>query len=219
MKKLTKLVVTEISSVDRGAGENCHIVLLKRDDPDEELMADGPRAARRRMQELADKLRPTRKEIPMPDTIESIVKAHGGIVAIAKNIVTAGDSAGFTEQQFTEEVAKQARRDGVPFEKLYSTPEIWQAQNIVRDAPYVAKTRDLMNITPVQVDGRDFSAVNDDKNKAIEALNAMVEEQRRRSPTKTVEQLFAEVIQQPENADLARRSLGRAVARSPGPTT
>jgi hypothetical protein len=31
VKKLTKLVINEISSVDRGAGENCKIVLMKRD--------------------------------------------------------------------------------------------------------------------------------------------------------------------------------------------
>jgi hypothetical protein len=33
MRKLTKLRIDEISSVDRGAGENCRIILMKRDAP------------------------------------------------------------------------------------------------------------------------------------------------------------------------------------------
>src|SRR5438477_12992791 len=32
-KKLTRLRIDEISSVDKGAGENCRIVLMKRDAP------------------------------------------------------------------------------------------------------------------------------------------------------------------------------------------
>ena len=66
-------------------------------------------------------------------------------------------------------------------------------------------TQESMSIEPVQVGGKDFSDVDSDKSEALDQLQAKVAEQRRRSPMLTLE----DVMRQPENADLARRSLGR----------
>ena len=123
------------------------------------------------MQERAAMLRPTKKEEPMTETIETIVKSAGGIVAISKRIADAGDALGFSEASFAAEVAKQAKADNISFERLLTNPIVVKAYRRVTEAKHVALLSrndpaeyekmiakalpDIANITPVQVDGTD----------------------------------------------------------------
>ena len=84
----------------------------------------------------------------------------------------------------------------------------------MRKAINVAKAfPQVMSTAPTQVGGRDATNVNDGE-KAYKQLMALAQEQRRRSPTLTIEQSFARVYAAPENAALANRGAGRTTTRA-----
>jgi hypothetical protein len=231
MKKLTKLVVTEVSSVDRAANPGARIVLMKRDDRDEaaaeleRLIAEELRAnpSFNRLQaatnvrdRLSAKEKPTRKEQPV-ETVADIIQKHGGIVAISKRMAEANDSFNlFTEQSFTDEIVSQAKRDNVSFERLFTTPEISKAYRLVTEAKHVAmvtknmpgdyrtNAEAVMSLEPIVVSGDD---VTDETDKAHQKLMAMAEKQRANAPWLSIEQAYERVFTAKENAEFSRRAV------------
>ena len=170
-----------------------------------------------------EKQTPTKKEDPpMPDTLENIFKDAGGLIAICKNISISGHALGLTPDQFDEQLTKQAQADrrndetfGKSYERLFARPEVWQAQNIIRDAQYVAQIAkshpdltksypDYMSIEPVQVSGDD---VTDKTDKAHQQLMALAEKQRAKAPWLSIEQAYERVFTAKENAEFSRRAV------------
>jgi hypothetical protein len=153
----------------------------------------------------------TGKELSM-DKIEPLrdVVKQRGIVAVAKSIVDENRSYGITEHEFVELATEHAKAqhpelsEAAAFAKLYQTPEIWRACNVLKAMPFDA------NITPVMVGGEDTRDLSD-QSTAIEQLKQLG---RDRWPTASASAQFERALTDPVNAKLARRAVPR-----PQPTT
>lgn len=201
-RKLTRLRIDEVSSVDRGAGEGVNVVLMKRDD--------------------AKALQTRKDNPPMPSRVEqltAIAKQHG-LMRFAKFITEEGAS-GITEHEFTALVAEDAKRskragesDDAAFARVFGAegPDgvvLRKAHAVVKAASFPQ----MMDIVPTQVGGADATDV-DDATKAYEQVVALAAEMRAKSPELTTAQAFARVMQDPANRELANRA-----HRRPAPTT
>jgi len=121
---------------------------------------------------------------------EKALQEHG-VIAICKHAVEQG-FAPCSEHALTEALTKYAveqfklPRDQA-FAKLYSD------ELVVRQAIQVAKGfPNQAVVTPVFVGGAEARDVNDPKS-ALAQLNELAEDQRKRAPSKSTAQLFAEV--------------------------
>jgi hypothetical protein len=272
-RKLTRLRVDEISSVDKAANDGARIVLMKRhsnashrerlrnifeavdfskvkfapppeddvDDEDKELeeeqdalspqleqyvsalLTANPNLSR---QDVVNFLLYTahgrtlathmstitttkRKETTMDRTeqLQSIVKQHGGVHAMAKLFVAANKAfGGVTEAEFTKLIDDEAQktrmageRPASAFARYYSAPENLE----LRKAIQITKN---VSLEPVQVGGADAMDVDTDRSKAMLQLQALAEQQRQRSPTLTPAQAFERVFTDQANAELAARA-------------
>jgi hypothetical protein len=159
-----------------------------------------------------------KKEVtPMKNRTEqlrSIAKDYG-VAKLAKHLVDDNDAHGITEHELTalidieaQKTRKSGERPASCFARFYSAPENVE----LRKAIAVAKNAPLMSIEPVQVGGKDATDVNTDQSKAMKQLQALAEEQRRRSPELSVHQAFARVFE--ANPEIAARA-----HRRPTPTT
>jgi hypothetical protein len=163
-------------------------------------------------------------------TFSKIVKDLG-IVQVAKGIVLHGRSDGtsITEQELTKAITDHAvrlhpnLRPDAAFAKVYAddTTEaeiLRRACQIVKDA---ALSKSMLLTMPqtssVGASGTADQTVNSPK-AAIEQLQALADEQRRRSPDLTKEQAFSRVYQDPKNAGLAARERRESRLRLIGQT-
>src|ERR1700730_15396684 len=143
------------------------------------------------------------------ETARDVVKRHG-IVAVAKSIVDENRSYGITEHEFVALATEDAKAahpdltDAAAFAKIYQTPEVWRACNVLKAMPFVA------DVVPLVVGGESAQAVND-PSEAIEQLKALGA---RRWPSAKESDQFERALTDPANAVLARRAVPR-----PQPTT
>ena len=150
--------------------------------------------------------------------MRDFAKRAGGMNSIAKHIIAKGTTT-LTEHEFTTLLQEHAKlqkaageSDGAAFSRIFSAPEsidIRRAHAITKNTP-----APMMSVEPVQVGGQDATDVNTDQSKAMLQLQALAEEQRKRSPELSPAQAFARVFENPEYASLAN-----AAHRRPTPTT
>jgi len=145
-----------------------------------------------------------KQENPM-DTgqkLAAFAKRSGGVMELAGEIVEKGlPSTMASEQEFTKLMTAHAcklypsMRPDVAFAKLYAD------ERVLREAHAIVKAIPTeMVITPMFVGGAEARDVNDPKS-AMEQLNALVEEQRKRAPFMSAAQAFAAVYK--DNPKLA----------------
>jgi len=147
-----------------------------------------------------------KKEAPMP-TLESIMKDFGP-VALCKHIADTGHSP-VGEHELVAALTTAAvglhpeLSPASAFAKLYAEESVWRACAI-------AKAVEVANVRPMQVTGEDTRDLSDES----EAIAHLKELGRRKWPTATEAQQFANAMTDPKNAALAQRA-----HRRPGPTT
>ena len=143
------------------------------------------------------------KPVDKMQTLETFVKSNdGGMLSICKHITNGGDVS-LTEANFTKLAILAAKRDKFPDllgdDRAFS--KYFHQHEIVRKAHAIIKAYpQMVTIMPV-VTGN--NSVDDDDLDALAQLQALAEEQRKRSPTLTFEQSFAKVYA--ANPELARR--------------
>jgi hypothetical protein len=177
-KVLTRLRIDEVSAVDRGAGEGVKILLMKRQEAE--------------------------KEKPM-DSIHSIMKS-GGIAATCAAIVAKGATS-ISEHELVEAATKVAAErhpelsPAQAFAKVYTaaTDEARVLQNAIAIAKAMPVVADL---TPVMVGGEDARDLSDES----EAIANLKELGRRKWPTATEAQQFANAFSDPVNRELAQKA-------------
>ncbi|HEV2550797.1 MAG TPA: hypothetical protein VGU20_26025 [Stellaceae bacterium] len=144
------------------------------------------------------------------EQLQSLAK-NFGVVKIAKFVVSEGNGTtgmAFTEVEFTKMVhdhAQADRRSGeTPAQAFARCFNADTADGVaIRKAHAVIKNFPAMMVTkPTQVGGAAATDV-DNATDALEQLQRLAEEQRRRSPELTIEQAFARVYAATENAELA----------------
>lgn len=256
-KVLTKLRIDEISSVDRGAGENCRIVLFKRDDRKPEPRSDVRKAHYRHargnkfhmlqnvspeeaahfllhdphgrqlrrdfsdvpFEQLVDHVctasrRPVEKQRREAKTVdkhlEVILKSEAAMHALCKRITETGGS-NFSHPEFDDYLARYAKNQhpslsvGSAIAKVLSeeTP-IAKAYQTVHHASYPDAVTKATAADDDEDDGEDDG---DDENgdDALEELNELAEQERRRDPKLSKAQAFTKIYADPENARLAQR--------------
>jgi hypothetical protein len=223
VKVLTKLKITEISSVDKGAGDGVKVVLMKRD------AAQGGHYRKpfegidfKRFHRRDETTAPTvevgktsiRKDGPKMNRADELldIAKQFGVHRLCKLLVEDGKAHGISEHELTklidveaETTRKAGERPASVFSRYLEAPENLD----LRKALQIAKGTRMMDITPVQIGGADVSV---DSSRAYNQLVALAEEQRRRAPWQTKEQAFATVFDaNPELAAIAHRR--------PAPTT
>jgi hypothetical protein len=191
---LHSLKISEISAVDRPAQTPARAVIMKREVPPIGGPSNGSEV----------------HNMTRSDIIKSLAKDFGA-VKIAKSIIADGNGpngVALSEADFTEIIKSSAtedRRSGETpeqaFARCFSADtadglSIRKAHQIIKNFPAMMRTE------PMQVGGAAALAV-DDPVDALAQLQKLAEEQRRRSPTLTIEQAFAHVYSAPENASLA----------------
>jgi hypothetical protein len=148
------------------------------------------------------------------ETVRDVVKRHG-IVAVAKSIVDENRSYGITEHEFVELATEHAKAqhpdltEAAAFAKIYQTPEVWRACNVLKSMPFVA------DVVPLVVGGESAQAVNDPS----EAIAQLKQLGARKWPTATEAQQFERALTAPEHHALARRAvpIPRATTSYPWP--
>jgi hypothetical protein len=135
--------------------------------------------------------------------------AKMGAPAVAKAIVDAG-IPGLAETEFTKIVHDHAQRDrregespDQAFARVFSA-NTDESRTIRRAHAMTKRFPNTMVTKPVQVGGAAATAV-DDPTDALAQLQRLAEEQRRLSPTLTIEQAFARVYAATENVELVNR--------------
>lgn len=137
------------------------------------------------------------------ETLSEYVKSHG-MLGVAKHIVENPGEVQLTEHQYTQlatEAARKAHPDLSP-DRAFS--RYFGENEIVRRGHQIVKQ--LLLIAPFQVGGGAAVGV-DDPEDALAQLEALVAEQRARSPEMaklSPAQAFAKVYTDPANAHLAR---------------
>lgn len=210
----------EISAVDRPAQAGAKMVIMKRDggsriDELADMMCEADPTIEREAA-LNWLLHSPRGQalVRLHKNEEPTMTTHGediaylakrGAPAVAKAIVEGG-IPGLSEHEFTKLVhdhAQRDRRSGESADQAFArcfgadTDEgrtIRQAHQMTKRFPNTLLT------APVQVGG-----VGDLSDDALAQLQRLAEEQRRRSPTLTIEQAFAQVYGAQENAELVAR--------------
>ena len=159
--------------------------------------------------------REQRKEPPMPDTLQTLVKDYG-IAAVAKGIVDKGHAATISEHKFTAAVTDYAKAQALPgessakaFSRIFAGDD--DVGLVLRKAHQIVKA--TMTLTPTYVGATEATDVNDPTD-ALEQLQALAERLRASMPALSKAQAFAKVYSDPANAALAlrERSQNRPVA-------
>src|SRR5262249_21158073 len=134
---LRNLKITEISSVDKGAGDGVRIVLMKRHDERSDrwrrMFTKALREGGRRpitpdydagADHLSNIIKSRKEEPPMSriEKLKAIAKQYGGVATIAKGMLTDNDAYGVSEFEFTEMMKAEAMRKGVTFERFFCDP-------------------------------------------------------------------------------------------------
>jgi len=231
---LRNLKITEISSVDKGAGDGVQIVLMKRHDDDEtplgrrlrKIFSQGHFSKKRRAfgnddhtdhsptgRQLAEHLSNhiTKEEKPMSriEKLQAIAKQHG-VRNIAKLISDEIDAQGISEHEFTALMMDEAARQGMSFEKYFSAPEqlgVRKAHQLTKSTPVAKETL----LRPVEVK----PVVSDsDSEEAYRQLQAMAEQLAAAGKYRSVASAFAAVFEDQANAALAAKA-----HRRPSPMT
>jgi hypothetical protein len=145
--------------------------------------------------------------------LQSIVKQHGGVQAMAKLFVADGKAHGVSEHELTGLAFEEAKKHALPgerhntaFARWYSEPE----QLELRKAIQIAKNT-LMDMKPTVVEVG-ATNVESDASEAYGKLTEMANAMRAKSPTLTVAQCFARVFEDTANAELAAKAHRRPQA-------
>jgi hypothetical protein len=161
----------------------------------------------------------TNKETPMDRATElqSIVKSHGGIQAMAKLFVAANKSIGnVTEFEFSKliddaaQLTRQAgERPDQAFSRFYSAPESLELRKAIQLCKSVPAPR--VSVDPVVVD-EDEDVSDEDCAKAYEKLQALAADLRASKPELSEAQAFSKVFTDPKNISIARVAHRRPTA-------
>jgi hypothetical protein len=142
--------------------------------------------------------------------LQEIVKKHG-VVELAKFLVDDLDGHSISEPELVGLITAHAKRlhPGLSADQAFA--RVFGAQNeegaTLRKAVSVVKGF-TATLAPLSTDGRA------DEGDAIDQLNALVEEQRKRSPFKSTAQLFAAVYTDPANRELVQKEREQAHQRN-----
>src|SRR5262249_1730509 len=153
--------------------------------------------------------------------LADIVKNHG-VVALAKLMIDDLSAHSISEPELTALITQHAKSQYPNLSPSAAFAKVFTAQTeegaTLRKGVAVAKNFPMMvTVTAVATDGQE------DEDDALDQLNALVEEQRKRAPFKSTAQLFAEVYKNnpklaakereqahASNAEAMRRTLGLA---------
>jgi hypothetical protein len=138
-----------------------------------------------------------------PDFRDKVVRKYG-LTNFCKS-VSAGE-INISEAELSGLVKRQAERENVSFEKLFSAPDVWKAVQAARDSNWVKAAQQLMPTAPTFV-YETAEAVNDDNSESYRQLVDLAERMHAASPVKTVAQHFADIYQDPEAQAKARREI------------
>jgi hypothetical protein len=148
--------------------------------------------------------------------VQSVVKQYG-IVALAKSMVQDQKAYGLDEPTFTRLATEHAQRvypndrPDSAFSKLYQSEEsVRRACAVLKAMPFVA------DLTPVQVGGVDATHEAINNTESSEAYAQLKELGRKRWPTASEAQQFANAFTDPVNAKLAAKAHVRPVAPAGG---
>jgi hypothetical protein len=188
----------------------------REDDNDEDTAVDDLTDVELIRELLAREMRKRKTQTTMtnmPPTFERMVKGMG-IERVAKAICDLGDGSRITEKELVEAITEHGKRlhpsmkADQAFTKVFTSQD--EAGIVFRKAVQLCKDMPRMTIMPVVTGNND---VDDDDSDAIEALDALAEEQRRRSPEMSKAQAFAKVYSDPANLRLAQKERRQARAR------
>jgi hypothetical protein len=171
---------------------------------------------------LLHRTRTSKKDNSMPDSIEKIIKDHGGIVAVAKNITLTQDPCGINEHEFTRLVTEYAKTqhpnltEAQAFEKVFAAND--ETGRTLRQAYAVTKALPpVLDFQPMVVSGATtFQDALEDRSEAYDAIVEMARKLRQRIPELTEAQAFERTLADPVNRAMAERALQRPVAPGVG---
>jgi hypothetical protein len=132
-----------------------------------------------------------------------VIKQYG-LTAFCKSVQSGTVRVGDTE--FVQLVSKEAERRGTTFEKVYSEPDVWKADQARRNANWV-KAGTLATsgskLTPATLQPNIVNVTidqTDNPRAALKAIQDLVAEQRRRAPELTEAGAWDAVYSNPKNA-------------------
>ncbi len=149
------------------------------------------------------------------ENLAAIAKDYG-VARFAKFVIDEGAS-GITEHElckmFTDAIERRSGESAAQaFSRAFCAND--EAGNLMRKAVAVVKNYpQVMSIEPTYGGGKDATDVNDGE-AAYGKLMALAEEQRKRSPTLTISQAFAQVAAETKNAQLLADAVLRSRART-----
>jgi hypothetical protein len=153
----------------------------------------------------------TEGDMPRTESLQDVVKAAGGLIAFAKNIVIKPSSGRYvSEPEFVKLVTDHAKAIGTTFVKLFTSDD--EDGLALRQACEVIKAAQFVITAPTFVGGGEANAAADQGLRAYEQLVALANEQRKRAPFMSFAQAYTKVYEDPENASLAQQE--RAASRS-----
>jgi hypothetical protein len=178
---LTKLRISEVWAVDRGAGEGVKVMLIKR-------------------------FSETAKESTMSTSehLDDIMK-HRGPIALAKYICESG-AHGISESAFTAAVTRHAQAqhpnltEAQAFAKVYENESVWRACAVLKAAEFAA-----FDVKPIVVYGDDARDV-DNATAAVRAYEEIVRIGREKFPYLPPAIQFARIFEDKNYAALAARA-------------
>jgi len=145
------------------------------------------------------------------ENFRDVAKRYG-VHAIAKLMIAENDAQGINEHELTQMIhdeAQKTRKSGESpeqaFARLYNSAEAID----LRKAVQITKVWPMTMLVEPSVTEVGRTDVKTDAQEAYQKLQAMADEQRRRSPTLTPAQAFERVFTDRSNAELATRALGR----------
>jgi hypothetical protein len=245
-KILTRLKITEVSAVDRGAGENVKIVLMKRDDsgPTDDWIREQREISERMNREhvakadrsfygilAKERARPhTHKKdnntMTSPGEYAASVAKEYGVTPLCKHMAESGKSFGLSEAEITRLITEEAQ---AVFPQLSAAAAfaqytegdrgrlIWKAIDVAKSAPFAGMVLDYM---PHAVSPAAWQpqvvADGHDPADEAEALAELTRLGREKWPSATALEQFERALTDPANRELTARAYSRPTAPAGG---
>jgi hypothetical protein len=174
--------------------------------------------------------RPTEKrEVPtMDDHLKAILKSESACIALCKHI-TANGGSGFTHSEFDRKVLEPYARnkfpalhpgaaiakvlsEEIPVAKAYETVHAASYPDAVAKAQPGVGDPDEEDVADEEEEDKDEKE-DEDARSALEELNALAEQERRRTSGMSKAVAFSRIYTDPSNAALVRRERRQSLAK------
>jgi hypothetical protein len=202
VRVLSRLRVSEVSVVDRGAGEGCHVMLRKRNGkPDYEAFFGKIFGVEKKR---------IHGGYPMPDMVQ-----------ICKTMSNEGNAFGLSEHDLVSLIDNYAKAHGKSFVDIFTAQDevglaCRKAVDIAKNAQFVSRTSTMSKaggmpgratLTPRSsgFSGKPAQQNVNNPKSALAALQELVDAQRAANPALSESQAWQLVYTHPDNAGLAAR--------------